>query len=196
MTEKKKRLQYYRERAPQLIRLAQEAYDRIKTRYLINLNLYESIPRRRALAAFCLYFLELQITHIKALLLLEREKNLDVLLVVRSMVEGTAQMLHVHKSEDPKALAVLWWNFLHHKESGYWYGKGGKVKGAKAIVKTLEEHLDEKIWSSGEKSSLLEFWAHFSAYHHWNRTNRMKQHKDDLPPFLVPFKMLVSQFLV
>jgi hypothetical protein len=174
MADKRKRLQYYQARAGQLIRLAEKAYEIIRTRYEVNFALYESIPRKRAILASCLYFLELQIHHMKALLLLEKHKNLDVLLIVRSMVEGTAQILYVRKSSVPKDLALMWWNFLFHKQKGYWHRKQ-----ATAMVKLLEQHFDDLIWGPVDKSQLLAFYSHFSAYHHWNRTVRMQRHKED-----------------
>lgn len=174
MANKEMRLKYYRERGTQLVKLAEEAYNLLRTRYGFNIQLYERMPGRRALLALSLYFLELQINHMKALLVLEKHKNLDVLLVIRSMIEGTAQMLYIRKSSDPKTLADAWWNFLHHKQKGYWHGKSVTV-----MVKSLERHFDDVIWGPSAKSQLFDFYAHFAAHHHWNRVNRMARNKED-----------------
>jgi hypothetical protein len=175
MADKQKRLKFYRERGPEIIRLAEQMYAIIRSRYASNYEVIERMPRKRAMFAFCLYFLELQINHMKALLLLERRKNLDVLLVIRSVIEGTSQIIYVRKSQNPtpKNLALQWWDFLFHQQKGYWHRKK-----ATELVKLLEKHFDEFIWKP-QKSDLFAFYQHFSAYHHWNRTERMGWHKED-----------------
>lgn len=156
----------------------------------MNRNLYESTPRKRALLAFCDYFLELQSFHMEALLLLESRKNLDMLLIIRSMLEGMAQLVYVRRSGEAKKHAVTWWNFSYPEENKnhYWCGIGPTK-----MIRILEDYF-EKLGGAVERTKLTEFYAHFAAYHHWNRTNRMARRKED--SFSLGYGMICLRYTI
>jgi hypothetical protein len=165
-SERDNRIKYYRDQAVGLINFIDDPFmTAIKSYFNENKDrILEETPEQ-SLFHFLIRFLRRQKDHLKSVLILEKENAMDTMLIVRSMLEGVAQLRFVRNSEKPIDLAIQWSRFNSETERGYWY-----KTSMSSLIKILGENLEELLSHKGTLDSglLLEYYRAFSAYHHWN----------------------------
>jgi hypothetical protein len=122
-------------------------------------------------------FLDNQMQHMRAILILERERNIDVLLIVRSMLEGASQLRYVRIQDNKSEVASVWNRFDYfdlEKRGRYWYQEIDHKLSPYRLMKKLEENIIEMIpEAKNGKLRVAKFFGHVSSYHHWAKTKGM-----------------------